>query len=497
MRTGSGKRPNYNRTTGSRTARLYSRRTAKKINKIYLNEEAKIVRTEEYYGESHRMSRSYTPEEYDDYYDDLSRDRKNTGKPSIAAIILTASLIVVILALVLIGLALLKPKETVTELVKAPSSAMENVTEQETHGDSAAPEIFGVIPIVVYNGHSVAYKSGVYVEDDNDPSPTLEIENEDVDLMTPGVYTVTYVARDMDGNITREATTITVLQGTNLISEEEIYALADRVLSAIIPDDSLSDEMKCLKVYEYLHAIGYVDEVHSEDWMQNAYWMLTKREGDCFCYYSAARLLLTRLGYDVMEVRNNNNYVHYWCLVSIDKGNTWWHFDACCWSWGEDGILCLVSDKYLQEFTRRHMTSDGRLIHAWNLVNYPSTPEEDFWTDEDRAVIYEGGLIDVNAEFDPNDTRWANEGWENYQVPNYTEVPEEGYGDDVYYEEPVYDETDYEGPIDEAAPYEEISYEEVYEEPVMELPVQSEDSYVPEELPVSEEIIVYDEEIID
>ena len=442
MRTGSGKRSNYNRTTGSKTGRLYSRRTAKKINKIYLNEEAKIIRTEEYYGNSQDMSRSYTPDEYDDYYDNPSADKKS----GITTIILTASVIIAVLALVIVGLALMKPKDTRIDQLKVTHSSEEPTSQKETFGDSASPEIYGVIPIVVYEGHSVAYKAGVYVTDDNDPSPTLEIDNAEVNLSAQGIYPVSYIAKDKDGNVTREVTTVTVLAGKNLVSEDDIYALADKVLETVIPDESISDEMKCLKVYEYLHAIGYIDEVHSEDWMQNAYWMLTKREGDCFCYYSASRLLLTRLGYDVMEVRNNNNYVHYWCLVSIDGGNTWWHFDPCCWSWGEDGVLCLVSDNYLATFTRRHRTSDGRLIHAWDLTNYPSTPAEDFWTEEDRAVIYEGGLIDVNVQYDPNDTRWDNQGWENYQVPNYTEYYDYSYADDYAnygYGEDDYGEDDY------------------------------------------------------
>ncbi|MBQ9030450.1 MAG: hypothetical protein IJ106_03240 [Parasporobacterium sp.] len=428
MRTGSGKRSGYNRTTGSRTGRLYSRRTAKKINKIFLDEESKVIRTESYYGNPAGRSRNYESATYDDYYDNLPAKKNKKGKMGVAATIVAASLIVVILALVLVGLALLKPQsEARIDLAAVNFSTQTASALEGSPGDSAAPVIYGVMPIVVYSGHSVAYKDGIYLSDDNDSNPNLEIDNSQVDLTVPGVYPVTYIARDRDGNVTEELTTVTVLEGTELISEEEINQLADRVLEAIIPDDTISDEMKCLKVYEYLHAIGYVDEVHSPDWLQNAYWMLTKREGDCFCYYSVARLLLTRLGYEVMEVRNNNNYVHYWCLVSIDKGATWWHFDACCWSWGEDGILCLVSDRYLAEFTRRHMTSDGRLIHAWDMTLYPSTPAEDFWTDEDRAVIYEDGLIDVDVSHDPNDERWENDGWENYQVPYYLPADENIY----------------------------------------------------------------------
>ena len=474
MRTGSGNRSNYNRTTGSRTARLYSKRTAKRINKAYQNSQAKRIRNIQYTEEGWQDDYG----KYDEYYDiPKSRKMKNNNIKRSTAII-AASLIVVVLALVIVGLSLLKPVDIkgiglVQETVDNNSSNTGNPdNHSEDPSDAAQPEttttfeesdppvIYGVMPIVVYEGHSVAYKQGIYIKDDNDDNPTLEIENDDVDLSTPGTYIVTYVARDRNGNVTREATTLTVLEGKNVVSDDEIYALADSILDYIITEDEYTDELKCLKIYEYLHAINYVDEVHSEDWMQNAYWMLTLREGDCFCYYSAARLLLSRLGYDVMEVRNNNNYVHFWCLVSLDDGDTWWHFDPTCWSWGEDGILCLVSDDYLSEFTRRHRTGDGRLIHAWDRTNYPATPEYDFWTDEDRAIIYEGGLIELDPEYDPDSDIWdENNGWDYYPLSYYFEEYPELYTGELPSEEII--ETD---PVEEvpAEPQEwDTGYEEV------------------------------------
>ena len=153
-----------------------------------------------------------------------------------------------------------------------------------------------------------------------------------------------------------------------------------------------------------------------------------------------------------------------------------------------------MSDKYLSEFTRRHITSDGRLIHAWDLVNYPSTPQEDFWTDADREVIYEGGLIDVEQQFDPNDARWNNDGWESYQVPSYWDVPDwTEY--DYYYEETPYDPAEYEDffegveevfPDDTPVPDDPGSYGEpepdpgIYEEPEPDPGTIEEISYVEE-----------------
>ena len=469
MKTGSGNRSDNKRNSGKETAHSNVQNTAKKTARPSTQNAAKKTSrpsTQNTAGKKTTRARSQestvNPSRvvYNDYYD-FPRKKKDSG--STVSIVIAACVILAVLALVVAGLALLKPEQRVTgDLVTAAPLGKEEREVKTGNSGSQAPVIYGINPIVVYAGSPVAYKAGVYVEDDTDSNPTLEIDNEEVDLTKPGTYVVTYIATDKDHNETREPNTVTVMPGTNLVSEDKINELADQVLETIIPDDTISDEMKCLKIYEYLHAIGYVDEVHSEDWMQNAYWMLSKREGDCFCYYSAARLLLTRLGYEVMEVRNNNNYVHYWCLVSIDGGNTWWHFDPCCWSWGEDGIICLVSDHYLQEFTRRHYTSDGRLIHAWDMTKYPATPEEDFWTDEDRSVIYESGLIDVDAQYDAS--LWDNEGWDNYQIPYAYEIPEEYYySEDTYVpesEEPVWEDTaEYPEPD---LPPEEAGY---YEEP--------------------------------
>ncbi|MCF0229389.1 MAG: hypothetical protein HUJ76_06820 [Parasporobacterium sp.] len=431
MRTGTGKKPNYKRTTGSRTARLYSKKTARKISRMYEDRNGRYVKREPYRD-------SY------DYYDDpaYTRKRKNGNRGVTAAVII---LVVAALVMIILGLVAVRPREEDSLMIQvsaAPVTETETETAPEetsyTPGESNAPVIYGIMPLVTYQGHPVAYKSGVFVEDDNDSEPTLTIENDGVDLTTPGTYTVTYVARDKDLNETRETTILTVLAGQDIISDEDIYAAADKVLDAIITED-MTDPEKCLKVYEYLHCIGYVDQIYSEDWMQNAYWMLRNRQGDCFCYYSAARLLLSRLGYDVLEVRNNNNYVHYWAMVSIDRGNTWWHFDACCWSWGEDGIVCLVSDSYLEAFTRRHMTNDGRLIHAWDKTNYPATPVEDFWTDADRSVIYLNGIIDFNPVYDQDSDIWNRDGWGYYYDPYYYDP----YYYDYYYDPYYYDtETD-------------------------------------------------------
>lgn len=140
---------------------------------------------------------------------------------------------------------------------------------------------------------------------------------------------------------------------------------ADLVLAAVITDD-MTDMEKCRAVYDYVHEIPYVNVVYSDDWRENGYHMLFDRAGDCFGYYSASRLLLERLGYQVIELQNMNGFTHVWCLVSTDNGQTWQHFDPTCWSWGSDGYLCMVSDDELVAYGNRHQVGYGMLSHDWD-----------------------------------------------------------------------------------------------------------------------------------
>ena len=146
---------------------------------------------------------------------------------------------------------------------------------------------------------------------------------------------------------------------------DEYDVFADQVLAAILTD-GMTDVEQCRAIYDYVHAIPYVNVVYSEDWRENGYHMLFDRAGDCFGYYAASRLLLERLGYHVVELQNINGFKHVWCLVSIDDGQTWQHFDPTCWSWGSDGYLCLLSDDEMTDYGRRHQVGYNQLSHDWD-----------------------------------------------------------------------------------------------------------------------------------
>ena len=160
--------------------------------------------------------------------------------------------------------------------------------------------------------------------------------------------------------------------GTADILEEEVVRddseyreLVDKILVAIITPE-MTDEEKCQAVYDYVHGIPYVNVVYSRNWKENGYRMLYDRAGDCFGFYSASRLLLERLGYSVIELQNMNGFTHVWCLVSIDGGITWLHFDPTNWSWGNDGDICLLTDEEMVAYGMRHQVGYNQLSHDWD-----------------------------------------------------------------------------------------------------------------------------------
>ncbi len=52
----------------------------------------------------------------------------------------------------------------------------------------------------------------------------------------------------------------------------------------------------------------------------------------CFNYFAVTKLMFERLGIPNIDVKKVKNYEgdsnHYWSLVSVDGGETYYHFDA-------------------------------------------------------------------------------------------------------------------------------------------------------------------------
>ena len=122
-------------------------------------------------------------------------------------------------------------------------------------------------------------------------------------------------------------------------------------------------------MYDHL---WYSDSSDKSDYLQGAYVMMTERSGDCFNYFALSKLMFERLGIDNIDVRKVKNYEgdadHFWSLVSLDGGETWYHFDCTPRIGGGD--FCLITDAELDAYSVSHKNSHNR-----DKSLYPATPE--------------------------------------------------------------------------------------------------------------------------
>lgn len=257
------------------------------------------------------------------------------------------------------------------------TDAAGNVTEISSSLliDSEAPVIAGVKNLEAYVNSTVAYKKNISVTDNVDEKPTLEIDNSAVDLAKAGVYNVIYRATDAAGNSSTVTVSLTVREKPdNFVEPEVIYARVDAILAKFIRDD-MTDREKAEAIYVWSRRdtghVTYGSAPHREDYLQTANEFLDVRKGDCFYFFAIQKLMFERLGIPTIDVSKVKNFEgdsnHYWLLVSVDGGKSYYHFDNV---WSKN--LCLVTDKVMKDF------SDAVDSHPFNRNEslYPATPTQ-------------------------------------------------------------------------------------------------------------------------
>jgi len=244
---------------------------------------------------------------------------------------------------------------------------------ESTSPDREPPVLSGIRDVTVYQGDTIAYRSGVSAADDLDEVPQITVDSSGVDLSRPGVYEVIYTASDAAGNTARERASVTVLEKLEGYADlDTIYAAADEKLAQIIRENATREQM-VQDIYIWARGnIIYGGHSDRADWRQTAYGMLNGDRGDCYGFFAVTKLLFERLeipNIDVVKVKNfPEDSDHFWSLLSLDGGNTWYHFDATP-RYGEGDDFCLVTDAFLDAYSDAHKGSHNR-----DRALYPETP---------------------------------------------------------------------------------------------------------------------------
>lgn len=310
----------------------------------------------------------------------MRRKRTNSNMPILVVIAVLAIVLVVLLVKMddIIGTETQPSESTPASSSSVPASS--SVPTSTAAPDKVAPVITGTKDIEVYVGDAVSYKSGVSVTDNVDAKPELIIDNSKVDLTKPGVYEVTYTATDAAGNTSAPVTVKLTVKAKpeNFVAPEVIYAKADAILAQFITDD-MTDREKAEAVYVWTRRSVHLTygsapkgfDHENADWLQTAYQLLNKDvvKGDCFYFFAVQKLLLQRLNIPTIDCEKiyDGDSHHYWLLVSVDGGKSYYHFDNV---WSKQ--LCLVTDAELDAF------SAAVDSHPFNRdkSKYPATPTE-------------------------------------------------------------------------------------------------------------------------
>ncbi|MBE5932442.1 MAG: hypothetical protein E7263_03350 [Lachnospiraceae bacterium] len=254
------------------------------------------------------------------------------------------------------------------------TDASRNVTEIEVTitvlGDTEPPVIEGVKDLEVVEGKTISYKKDITVTDNEDPDPTLKIDNSEVDLDTPGEYKVVYIATDERGNETSVEAKVTVLEKTTKYYDDEVIEMAQVVLDEIT-DESMSDMEVAFAIYKWavqnIYYSGYSDK---SDWTVAAYNAFNLHSGDCYTFFAATKALYMAAGIDVIDVvKSDTTYSsHFWVMINLGDG--WYHVDACPRGIPGDDFF-MVTDLELEVFSSTHYNS-----HIFDRSLYPASATE-------------------------------------------------------------------------------------------------------------------------
>jgi len=239
--------------------------------------------------------------------------------------------------------------------------------------DTEAPKIEGVNDKTIYIDTKVSYKNGITVTDNKDKNVALVVDSSAVNLKKAGSYKVIYSAADAAGNTTTKIMVLKVKEKPIIsVSQEELNALADKVLAGIT-NKSMTAREKALAIYTWTkNHITYTGSSNKSDWKMGAVQGIKNGTGDCFNYYATSRALLTRAGFkNLCVTRIGGSTQHFWNLVYIQGG--WYHFDTTPSHKGYAFICFMRTDAEVGEYSKWRIG-----YYNFDKTKYPATPIDPF-----------------------------------------------------------------------------------------------------------------------
>ena len=219
--------------------------------------------------------------------------------------------------------------------------------------DRMAPEIVGVHDFDIEGDVTrVNLMEGIYAIDDYDDDPVVRVNDSLVNYNRSGEYELTYSAIDKAGNISSVSAMISITipdSENNKVSDDNVvpsvaggsdysdtsdsdsssdpaYDLAENIMSSLWRSN---DVETARAIFNWVHSHIYYQPVTTYmSYEDAAYRGFSRRNGDCYVYFSCAKMLLDCAGIPNLMVERYPVYTngHYWNLVQLN--GEWYHCDA-------------------------------------------------------------------------------------------------------------------------------------------------------------------------
>jgi len=241
--------------------------------------------------------------------------------------------------------------------------------------DNTPPEVDVSDPIICEVGGTVEYKPYVSLTDNCIGELSFEVDESELKLDEVGEYHVYIVGKDRVGNKSeRVRATVRVIE---TYSEDKLEELLDGLCDDISPDGKSKEEI-CREIYKLVRKeLAYTGESQKGDIKRAAYRALMGGGGDCYSYFSLAKLLLDRCGIenlDVERISASGEETHVWCLVNIGDGedDRWYHFDTTELRYDRyNHSGCLLTEKQINAYSKARKD-----FYRYDRSGYPTVEEE-------------------------------------------------------------------------------------------------------------------------
>ena len=210
------------------------------------------------------------------------------------------------------------------------------------------------------------------------------------------------------------------------------YEVAENILYDLRCDNDIDT---AYNIFDWVHSnILYQTIFEDQSYEDAAYMGFTRRSGDCYVYFSCAKMLLDLAGIpNIMVTRYpvvTNG--HYWNLVQLN--GEWYHCDAT-----------VFRDRYEMYF----MCTDDEIDDGHHDFDHSLYPE--------RASGYSGYQedwwgVDPDAYNDPYTDDWSDDDWNEWSDDDWSDDDWNGLTEEDYYNIDVqYDNSNngYSGELDE------------------------------------------------